>query len=258
MKYSDKQIKELLDGLFDGSITEHALPEDLYFAIAEYLKKGLYDGFGKTLAMSEDKELRLITELRENIYMFSAAKTYQETKMLSSLLVGDDGQIVSRRDFHAMGELLLGTWNKDYADSEYNTAIAQGTMGAKWLDMEERKELFPLLRYSTIGDACDICGPLDGFTAPMDDPAWDEIYPANHFNCRCTVLQEDDSVQETPKDERDEILEKVTEDMDDVFKNNCGKTGYVFSEDHPYFTSVPKDDRDFAQNNFNLPIPEED
>jgi hypothetical protein len=36
---------------------------------------------------------------------------------------------------------------------------------------------------------------------------------------------------------------------------NPGKDGYIFSPDHPYFDVAPKD-REFAKENFGLPIPE--
>lgn len=257
MKYTKKQIKALLDGIYDGSITEHALPQDLYFAITDYLKDGLYKGFGKTMATAEGPDLALLEELRTNVYMFGAAKTYQETKQISSFLIDEDGLIRSRSEFNKLGRDTFDTWNNDWGNSEYNTAIAQGQMSSKWNDIEAQKELFPKLRYSTIGDACDICGPLDGLVAPVDDPIWDDVYPANHFNCRCTVLQEDEDVPSTPDDEKDELYDKVVDKMDDTFINNAGKTGSVFTPEHPYF-AIQDAERDFALQNFGLPIPKTD
>ncbi len=205
--------------------------------------------------MADGKDLALLEELRENVYMFSAAKTYQETKAISGQLVDEEGNIRSQREFNKIGREMFSTWNDDWGKTEYNTAIGQGTMSAKWLDIQERKALFPKLRYSTIGDACDICAPLNDFVAPVDDEAWDEIMPLNHFNCECTVLQEDEDMPDTGEDERADILEQVTDKMDDMFKNNAGKTGTVFPDSHPFFNDIPKEDRDFAANNFNLPIP---
>ena len=37
-KYSDNQLKSLISGIYSGEITEYAIPEDLYFAIANYLE----------------------------------------------------------------------------------------------------------------------------------------------------------------------------------------------------------------------------
>ena len=46
MEYSDKQINSLIVDIYEGVISVENMPEDLYFAIAEYLKKSLYEGFG--------------------------------------------------------------------------------------------------------------------------------------------------------------------------------------------------------------------
>ena len=39
MKYTDKQIEDFLEGIFNGDITVEEIPESLYFAVADYLKK---------------------------------------------------------------------------------------------------------------------------------------------------------------------------------------------------------------------------
>jgi hypothetical protein len=41
------------------------------------------------------------------------------------------------------------------------------------------------------------------------------------------------------------------------FRMNSGKDRIIFSPDHPYF-QVPEKDRDFASENFGLPIPDKD
>ena len=46
MNFSEDEIVDLIDKVFRGNITEYDLPEDLYDAIAAYLKKGVYEGFG--------------------------------------------------------------------------------------------------------------------------------------------------------------------------------------------------------------------
>lgn len=251
MKYTDKQISKLLDGIFDGSITEFDLPVDYYNAVAEYLKQGLYKGFGSDLASATGKDLELLTELRENVYMFSAAKTYNEVKEISSLLVDGNGEIRTSAEFNKLGRETYDLWNNDWGKTEYNTAIGQGTMAVKWNEIEKNKEILPLLRYSAIGDACDICAPLDGMIAPVNDPVWDSVMPLNHFNCLCTVLQLDEG---EPTADRESIVADVEDRMQPIFVNNAGKTGEVFTKDHPYF-DVPKE---LGRSNFGLKIPEND
>jgi len=253
MQYSDKEIKELIDGIFDGSITEYNIPESLYIATSDYLKKGLYSGFGGDLTKFEGKDLELLKELRENVYMFSAAKNYTELKEMGSFLINSDGERATMREFTKAAEQSFETFNDAWGRTEYNTAIHAAQMANKWNEIEKNKDLLPILVYSTIGDACDICAPLDGMTAKVDDPIWDSVASPNHFNCLCIMLQEEDT-ELTPESEKSETFDKVTAEMDDTFKYNPGKDKEIFSQSHPYF-DVPKKDIELAKNNFNLPIP---
>ncbi len=258
-KLTPKQINKYIDGIYDGSIDERNLPVEVYDAIAEYLKSGLYQGFGQTLEEAEGADLELLSQLRENIYMFSAAKTYQMTKEISSLLIGDDGEPRTAAEFNQVARENYDNWNDNYGATEYQTAMASASSAAKWQDAEDQKDVLPNLRYSAIMDenTSDICAPLNGLVAPIDDPIWATCTPPNHFNCRCTLLQEGPDANLTPDGDKDKRFEKVNAEMDDMFKQNPGQTGEVFDKDHPYF-SVPDEDRDYAKQNFNLPIPEKD
>lgn len=250
MKYTDEQIKSLLDGIYAGTITETNLPEDLYFAIADYLKRGLYNGFGGSLIdFSEgSSDYAMLKELRENIYMFSAAKTYVEVRGMTDLLI--DGDVVkSFAEFKKDAMQVYDIYNKDYLKSEYNTAIASAEMAAKWVTIQDDIDVLPNLRYSTTEVACPICAPLDGTTLPATDSFWDVYYPPNHYNCMCVALQEGEDVTLTQNPP------STKHEMDDVFIGNVGKDKVVFNADHPYFQLAPKD---LGRNNFGLPIPEND
>jgi SPP1 gp7 family putative phage head morphogenesis protein len=252
---NDNEIKEILEGIFEGVITEEDLPVNLYLDIANYLKKGLYEGFGGGLDDFDGKDLDLLEELRTNIYMFSAAKTYEEVRTFTNLLF-DEEKVRPFKEFYEDAKAKYDLYNKDYAETEYNTAVASGQMGIRWNQIEADKDVLPLLKMTVVEDAqtTEICEPLDGITLPVGDPFWDEFYPPNHWNCRSTVLQLDEG-EVSSKSEVDKAKEHADEDMQDVFKMNVGKDGYVFSPEHPYFTNAPKD---LKENNFNLEIPEND
>jgi SPP1 gp7 family putative phage head morphogenesis protein len=253
---SNNEIKKILEGIFWGDITEEDLPVKLYLDIADYLKKGLYKGYGGELIDFDGKDLELLEELRTNIYMFSAAKTYQEVRTMTDLLYNEDDKVKPFDEFFKDARALYDNYNVNYAQTEYNTAVASGQMGIRWNQIEADKDVLPLLKMTVVEDAqtTEICEPLDGITLPVDDPFWDEFYPPNHWNCRSTVLQLDEG-EVSSKAEIDKAKEHADEDMQDVFKMNVGKDGYVFSPEHPYFTNAPKD---LKENNFNLEIPEND
>lgn len=265
-KYSDEYIAKLIADIHSGKITAHDLPESLYYAIADHLKQGLYKGFGADMSTVSEGDAELLAELRDNVYMFSAAKTYQQVREMVEATTDEKGNVILFNDFKKEAKEIFIRYNGDpedfdnggYLKTEFDTAIGQAQSAVKWNSIEEQKDVLPYLQYSTIGDACDICEPLNGLTAPVDDPVWDDIMPLNHFNCLCLVEQlDEDEGKENLTPDVDEVVGPVLERMDNVFKMNPGKDGYVFSPDHPYF-SVPKEDKEFAQNNFDLPIPKDD
>jgi hypothetical protein len=256
LQYSDKQIESMIKGIEDGSIDAYNLPEDYYNAFSRYLKKAVYEGFGSTLETVTTLDLPMLEELLTNTYMFSAAKTFQQTQAISALLVDENGNVRSSREFNKLGRELYDTWNDNYGVTEYNTAIAQADAAVKWQEIERQKDIVPMLKYSAIGDACSICMPLDGLTAHVDSKIWDKIAPTNHFNCKCLLLQYDESEKatENPTEIVNPVVEKMKERGQDIFINNVGKTGEIFTSEHPYF-DVAKEYRELAKQNFNLPLP---
>ena len=256
-KYSNDQLKDLINGISDGSITEYNIPEDLYFAISDYLLSGVYKGFGGTLADFSGKDLELLNELRENTYMFSAAKSFQELSQMRDLMFNAEGELKIGREFAKDAAQTFENFNTNYGLTERNTCIAQAQSASKWNEIQRNKDLLPYLTYQTIGEGlgCEICAPLDGLTALVDDDIWNSIYAPNHFNCECIVIQDEaENVNETPEEEKNDIVDGAEDKMSDVFKMNSGKDGYIFKEDHPYF-QISEKDKDYAKNNFNMPIP---
>lgn len=256
MKYTEKQIKALIEGIYDGTYTPTSIPEDLYFAIADYLQKGMLEGFGATIADIAD--IPLLQELNTNVYMFSAAKSFTELQEMTSLLTDGD-RVLSYREFAPLAREKYDVYNESYLLSEYNTAIAQGDAAAKWKEIEKQKDILPNLRYLTIGNACDICSPLDGLTAPVDDRIWNSVAPTNHFNCKCILIQEDENVSltESPESVVEPVLDAMRTKGQDIFINNVGKTGEIFTKEHPYFDVAPEY-KTLAKQNFNLPLPNYD
>ncbi|MCA6513894.1 MAG: minor capsid protein [Chitinophagaceae bacterium] len=267
MKYSDRLIQALFKGIYTGKIKPRVLPASLYFAIADYLKAGVYEGYGTTLSSLKATKMPtgfstadklLLTELRTNIYLFSAAKTYQQVREMSNALIGEDGKIVSFKQFREKADQTYTLYNKVWLRTEYDTAIGQAQAAQKWTEIEKNADLFPLLEYSAVLDkrTSDICRPLDGIIAPVNDPIWKKVAPLNHFNCRCLLLQVSEGKQTSSKVKKSKV-EETEKQMDDLFKMNPGQDKYIFSKKHPYFDVASKD-KELAKKNFNLKIPKND
>jgi SPP1 gp7 family putative phage head morphogenesis protein len=246
MDFSNDQIEKLIADIESGAVTGASLPVDYYTALTDYLAKAVQTGFGASVETVSAADEKLFKDLLVNTYHFGAAKTYQQTDAMVEILKTSE----SSADFNAKARALYTNWNDNYGRTDYNTAVAQADMALKWQDIQASKEAVPNLMYSAIGDACPICQPLDGLTAPVDDPIWDSVYPVNHPNCFCTVLQVNDPVSDNYKDIADNSASK----MDDTYINNVGKTAEIWPASHPYFAEAPEA---LKEINFGLPIPEE-
>lgn len=264
MIYTDEQIEAYLKGIFLGRIDTYNLPEDLYLATARYLEEALYKGYGGTLAEFGGKDLELLKELKDNIWMFSAAKTYSQVRDAQEILEDLSNKISESPTFNDFKKAVMPSYedyNVNWLESEYNTAKAQASNAIAWQNIQKEKELFPWVVYSAVEDenTSEICLELNGLTLPVDDPMWDTCAPENHFNCRCILEQidKDEDVNVTPQDEVDDIKSFVDEIQQPEFAMNPGKDGYIFSDKHSYF-EVAKGDKELARNNFGLPLSGED
>lgn len=211
--------------------------------------------FPKVKFYYNSPDYKLYESIHDNVYMFSGAKTFQQTMAMSEELV-KDGKLVSFEEFEQAAGAIFDQYNENWLRSEYETAKDGARMGSKWLDFQENKKDLPYLTYVTEHDetVCEICAPLDGITLPVDDPFWSSNYPPMHFNCHCDVQAGDNEEEVSGDKEVSEVEDLHRKATEEKFKNNVGKTGQVFSKDHPYFI-VPKKYSSFAKTNFNLPIP---
>lgn len=131
------------------------------------------------------------------------------------------------------------TYNSHYLRAEYNFVQSSAEMAARWERFSEDGDRYNL-QYRTTGD--DKVRPehaaLNGVTLPPSDPFWEEYYPPNGWNCRCTVVQVRKSkYPATPHDEAmalgEEALQRDTKRM---FRFNPGKEQKTFPDYNPYPT----------------------
>jgi SPP1 gp7 family putative phage head morphogenesis protein len=229
MKYTEKQINNLLEGIYAGDIDVDSLPIDLYNAISKYLVSGLGKIEGKI-------SKSILAELTSNLEIFSGCKVYHSVREMS--LLKDDETIKTFSEFKAEAERTFDQYYKQWAQAEYNTTIGQAQMVERWEQIENQKERLPFLKYSAVIDTqtSEICLPLDGICLPVNDSFWDSNTPLNHFNCRCTLeqLDEFDAVV-TEQSKVDEANKEMDGKREDLFNSNPYKDRAIFNETHPYF-----------------------
>ena len=273
--YTDAEISSLIEDIYSGAKSELDLPEDFYLTLAKYLTKGVEEGIGGAIDSVKwgEADAELAAALQENIYLFSAARTFQQTLEMSEALTDDAGVLRSFDEFKQAANEIYVKYNggniddeirPGWIETEYNTAIQQASNAKQWNKIEKQKETLPYLRFVAVGDEleCDICGELDGTCLPVDDPFWDANSPEAHFNCRCVLEQldkEEGEDNESTQEEADAADEAAS--VPENFRYNPGKQQEVFSTEgeskHPYF-SVPKEYSKFARDNFDLPLPDDE
>ena len=200
------------------------------------LQDGFNQNFSTNVKISYDNpNYNFLNDINRNLYRFAGAKTFQELSTFNDMLKGEDGKVVPFSEFRSKIEeyrtAALGIdeqYNRNWLYSEYQNAVNSGLGAKRWDEFQQMADIFPNLEYRTAGDSQvrPEHAILNGVIKPINDPFWDIYYPPNDWGCRCRARPTADG----PTDKTPEI------EIPDLFRNNVGKTGEVFKEDHPYFT----------------------
>ena len=199
-------------------ITEHAAVLDSSF---------------KKVEMTEAMRRRLT---RSN-YIFSGIKTFHELNEAFPSLLDENGDRKPFERFLNDVQKIDKTYNSNYLRAEYNFIHSSAEMAAKWEGFLEDGDRYNL-QYRTQHD--DKVRPehaaLDGVTLPPSDPFWEEYYPPNGWNCRCTVVQVRRSkYPATPHDEAMALGEEALQrDTKGIFHFNPGKEDKTVPDYNPY------------------------
>ncbi len=246
--FSAEGLKKLADAIYSGVIDTKKLPVQVYNKIAGCLFSGVEEGYGEKVK-PHTPDNPFLLELRTNVYVFSAAKTYQQVRDVSGLL-NQNNKLIPYAEFKEQAANILTQYNENYLQTEYNYAVGQARMAARWQEIEAQKAVLPFLQYESVGDARvrEVHKALDGVIRRVDDPFWSRWMPLNGWGCRCLVKQ-------LAEGEETDISKIELPVLPKEFAFNAGKQRIIYSPQHPYFTTVPKEDKEFARKNFGLDIP---
>ena len=194
---------------------------------------GALDSTFRRVEMSDAMRRRL----ERSNYIFSGMKTFHELNEAFPSLIDENGERKTFERFLNDVRKIDETYNSNYLRAEYNFVQSSAEMAARWEQFSEDGDRYNL-QYRTAGD--DKVRPehaaLNGVTLPPSDPFWEEYYPPNGWNCRCTVVQVRKSkYPATPHDEAmalgEEALQRDTKGM---FRFNPGKEQKTFPDYNPY------------------------
>ena len=191
-----EQIRKQLSGLFDGMMRTLYSQKGSEFRIEvlaepkvqEFINAhaGALDSTFKQVEMSDAMRKRL----QRSDYIFSGMKTFHELNEAFPSLLDSNG---NRKTFEAFlndVRKIDNTYNSNYLRAEYNFVQSSAEMAAKWERFSEDGDRYNLqYRTANDGKVRPEHAALNGVTLPPSDPFWEEYYPPNGWNCRCTVVQ---------------------------------------------------------------------
>jgi len=175
--------------------------------------------------------------LQRSNYIFSGMKTFHELNEAFPSLIDENGNRKPFEQFLNDVQKIDRTYNHNYLRAEYNFCQASADMAAKWEGFMQDGDRYNL-QYRTQRDkkVRPEHAALDRVTLPMSDTFWQEYYPPNGWNCRCTVVQVRKSkYPETPHDEAMALGEEATgKDTKGIFHFNPGIEQKTFPDYNPY------------------------
>lgn len=198
------------------------------------------DGSFKQVEMSDIMRQRLS---RSN-YVFSGMKAFHELNEAFPSLLDENGNRKTFERFLKDVRSIDATYNSNYLRSEFNFVQASAEMAAKWEGFMQDGDRY-YLQYRTAHDnkVRPEHAALHGVTLPITDSFWEEYYPPNGWNCRCTVVQVRKSrYPATPHDEAMALGEEALQrDTNGMFRFNPGKQEKAVPDYNPYTISRCRD-----------------
>jgi SPP1 gp7 family putative phage head morphogenesis protein len=225
-------------------------------AVQEYAKarkaKSKANSLPKIVFEWDESGVEMANRLRNQSMIISGVRTMAQLTEIKNEAAGILAQGGSFADF-IQSVTLKGfePENPYHLKTEFDTARIAAYAAGKWDEIQANKDIFPYLKYVTMRDDLvrDEHRILDGTVAAVDDIFWQDNYPPNGWNCRCTVeeLTEDEAKAEPTFGQR---YPEAT--VDPGYKGNVGQSRSLPSDAiaqyEKYLDKVLESLSDSAQN----------
>ena len=177
-----------------------------------------------------------INQVRTNNAIWSAFRVHRMQNDIASQLIDEKGQLKKFdrwvEDIKGMTNHYVGPWLR----TEYNTAVLRAHQAADWKHFESESDVFKNVRWMpTTSPQQD---PLHRqywekkLTLPINHPFWEKHRPGDRWNCKCTLQQTNDPVN-------DEVIRDFYPvPQQPGLDNNPADDGKLFSDSHPYIAKA--------------------
>lgn len=233
------QLSELFDGMMQTLFRQQGAHLDIEVLetpkMQEFIEAhaSVLDSSFEKVKMSDLMRRRLT---RSN-YIFSGMKTFHELNEAFPSLLDEDG---SRKPFERFlndVRKIDEKYNGNYLRAEYNFVVSSAEMAARWEGFMADGDRYHLqYRTANDGKVRPEHAAMHGITLPPSDSFWEEFYPPNGWNCRCTVIQVRKSKHPATDHEEAMALGELATGRDSkgIFRFNPGKEGKSVPDYNPY------------------------
>lgn len=185
---------------------------------------------------AKDVPDEFLVQLRTNNAIWSAFRTHRMQNDIAAQLFDKNGNLKKFeqwvKDIQGMTSHYVGPWLR----TEYNTAILRAHQAADWKHFVNEQDVFPNIRWMpTTSPQQD---PLHQqywekkLTLPVNHPFWEKHHPGDRWNCKCSLQQTDEPVN-------DEVIKDFYPvPQEPGLDNNPGNDGKLFSNTHPYISKA--------------------
>ena len=244
--FDDKALKKALKRIYEKDVNPmNDIEENLFNAVFNTMSGAVDKGFG--IPDSTDPDADFYEALKHDAAVFSAFKTHRWQNDIARQMLDEKGKLKSFEQFKKDVATLVNPQHKDaWLKTEYDTAILRARQAAEWKQFEREKDILPNLRWM---ESTSVHPGKDhrrfwGVVRPIDDSFWGIHRPGDRWNCKCSLT----STDEPPTPQENLPAGEKNDKPAPGLKSNPGKTGQLFSRDHPYVTGAYKGAKGAVEN----------
>lgn len=222
-KVIDKALKQIYAENFDPT---NEIETNLFNHTLTALNEATEKGFGKISYDHPDYEF--LQEIKYNNAVFAAFKTHRQQNDLFAQLTDGDGRPKPFAQFKKDAEPIIGNYNINWLQTEYNTVMIRARMAVQWKQFEREKHIYPNLKWlpSMAAVPREAHKPFYNRVWALNDSFWKSHRPGDAWGCKCGLTSTDEPV--TGGQVAD--APAASPGLD----NNPNEDKRLFSDTHPY------------------------
>lgn len=202
---------------------------DLFRGVAQKIDEAITEGIA-----DDTPDDDFVEALRHSGEVFSAFKVHRAQNDMAAKLLDSNGALKPfdrwLNDVLPIASHQCGSWLR----TEYDTAVIRAQQAAEWKRFERDKDVLPNLKWvpSTSPNPGADHRIYWGTILPVDHPFWSRHRPGDRWNCQCSLESTDEPATGI---KHEDAVDPRKNGPQKGLKDNPGKTGNLFGQDHPYY-----------------------